>query len=393
MPLRTEILTHLGKNEVKNLIDKPNMRGVYLLVRAVCFLIFISLYWISINLFNYVSYAFELTVPSARYLMKRHLESGFWTLCIYLLELNEIKVNIIGDSLENENALIISNHRSIIDHVIFPFLSRTVLDEELIEVPTPKGNLNTSEKKKGARKDSFKKEIKKGSKIRFKLLSNEEKILAKNLSTMLIPKINFFTWYEIWCVPTPNYFKHISQADENWELDGETLVSIFQDYLDSPGTNSTQWLTLFPEVNIFTEKDSRMQNISGERHYLPQFQKVLYPRFGGFANAIGGLYKTKYTRLYDITTIYYTRNKITGAIVDFKPPSLLGILGVKDNYIETVIFVHVAGKFLNRVPLKRNKLEKYLENRWIKKDKLIEKLERRILHENVKMMRDITQVN
>jgi hypothetical protein len=36
--------------------------------------------------------------------------------------------------------------------------------------------------------------------------------------------------------------------------------------------------------------------------------------------------------------------------------------------------------------LKRNKLEKYLENRWIKKDKLITKLEKRLLKENESLL-------
>lgn len=245
-------------------------------------------------------------------------------------------------------------------------------------------NLNKSKQKKNKKVD--KKEVKQGSKIRFKILNNEEKIFAKDLTSMLIPKNNFFTWFEIWSIPTIDYFKHISQADENWEMDSETLVSVFQNYFESilSSFNTSQWLTLFPEVNIFTEKDLRMQNISGEKHYLPTLENVLYPRFGGFANAIGGLYKTEFTRLYDITILYYNRNVITSEIINFKPPSLLNILGLKDWNNETIILINISAKFLSRVPLKRNKLEKYLENRWIKKDKLITKLKKKIMKENYK---------
>lgn len=246
-------------------------------------------------------------------------------------------------------------------------------------------NLN---KRKKTNKRENKKEVKQGSKIRFKILNNEEKVFAKDLTSMLIPKNSFFTWFEIWSIPTIDYFKNISQADENWEMDGETLVSVFQNYFESISSsfNTSQWLTLFPEVNIFTERDLRMQNISGEKHYLPIFENVLYPRFGGFANAIGGLYKTEFTRLYDITILYYNRNIITSEIINFKPPSLLNILGLKNWNIETIILINISGKFLSRVPLKRNKLEKYLENRWIKKDKLITKLKKKILKENHKNM-------
>lgn len=304
------------------------------------------------------------------------------TFFLLIKELNGVKINVVGDKIENENALIISNHRSLVDHVIFPFLTRRTLGkfgENLIDSDSD------TETKKEPKKEP-KKEVKKGSKIKFKLLTNEEDIFAKDLSSMMIPRVMFFTWYELWAVPTVEYFKHISQADENWELDGETLVSIFHTFLDTPQPNSTQWIATFPEVNIFSEKDLKMQNILGEKHYLPAFENVLYPRFGNFANAIGGLYKTRYTRLYDSTIIYYNRNKITGEIVDFKSPSLLSILGVRDSNIETVILVHITGKFLSHIPLKRSKLEKYLENRWIKKDKLIAKLEKRILNENSKLL-------
>lgn len=308
--------------------------------------------------------------------------------------MNGVKINIVGDRIEEENALIISNHQSLIDHIIFPFLTRRSLkdfdnDELILSESDDKSDEEIIIKKKNKKKlDEKKKEVKQGSKIKFKILQNEEKLFAKDLSTMLIPKHKFFTWFEIWSIPTIDYFKHISQADENWEMDGETLVSVFQNYFELSNTSigTAQWLTLFPEVNIFTDKDLRMQNISGEKHYLPIFENVLYPRFGGFANAIGGLYKTEFTRLYDITLLYYNRNKITGEIINFQAPSLLNILGLRDWNIETVILVNIAGKFLSRVPLKRNRLEKYLENRWIKKDKLITKLKKKIMKENSKVL-------
>lgn len=282
--------------------------------------------------------------------------------------------------------------------MVYPFLTRKTLKESEIDLF---GVLSDSEsdsdeefkkktkKVKKKKEKEQKKEVKQGYKIKFKILNNEESFFAKDLSSMLIPKNKFFTWFEIWSIPTIDYYQHISQADENWEMDGETLVSVFQNYFESSSSSTTtsQWLTLFPEVNILTEKDLRMQNISGEKHYLPILENVLYPRFGAFANAVGGLYKTDFTRLYDITLLYYNRNKVTGEILDFNPPTLLNILGLRNWNIETVLLVNVSGKFLSRVPLKRNKLEKYLENRWIKKDKLISKLKKRIMKENDAIMK------
>lgn len=413
MPLNNELLNHLGKDELKLILNSPNLVNSLKLSKAIGFILFIVLYWITINVVSHAMLFLKIAIPSTRSRFESHSASGFWTLCIYILELNGVKINIVGDKIENENALIISNHRSIVDHVIFPLLTRRTLTDQQLELlnetesddelldQTPdtkkakkqkeKEKKEKEKKEKEKREKEMKREVKMGSKIKFKILKNEEKIFAQNLSTMLIPKVKFFTWFEIWSIPTIEYFKHIFQADENWELDGKTLVSLFHKYLDSPLSN-TQWLTLFPEVNMFTDKDSRMQNILGEKHYLPSFENVLYPRFGAFANVIGGLYKTNYTRLYDITLVYYNRNKVTKEIIDFRAPSLLNILGIRDDNIETVILVHVAGKFLNRVPLKKNKLEKYLENRWIKKDKLIEKLEKRILRENDKLLTNLQTV-
>lgn len=302
-----------------------------------------------------------------------------------------MEINVLGDVLENDNALIVSNHQSIVDHVIFhyltlktinnrgndPLLSSKLDEEQEEEYPLKRLKEQKMEAKVGKKRLKWNKDIN-----GIEILKNEQPFFAKNLYTMITPEVKFFTWFEIWNIPTISLFKHISQTDENWELDGETLVSIFQKFLDSSKANYSQWLTLFPEVNIFNEKNSKMQNILGEKHYLPYFENVLYPRFGAFANAVGGLYKTKFTRIYDMTLLYYNKNKTTGEVIDFNAPTLLGVLGLRDENIKTVILVFVAGKFLGRIPLKRNRLEKYLENRWIKKDKLITKLQKKIIKEN-----------
>lgn len=129
-----------------------------------------------------------------------------------------MKVNIIGDHVEDENALIVSNHQSIVDHIVFPYLTRRAVNDAELERLNifSDSDEETSDKKAPPKEE--KKEVKKGSKIKFKILNNEEPFFAKDLSTLLIPKNKFFTWFEIWGIPTIDYFTHISQADENWEM-------------------------------------------------------------------------------------------------------------------------------------------------------------------------------
>lgn len=401
MTLRGEILTHLGKDDIKNVIDHPSLSKSFKFARAIAFPLFLFLYCIFFNFLSHFLYFFKIIIPSTKTVFDFYITQSFWTFCIYFLEINNVKINLMGDDLENDNALIMSNHKSIVDHIIFPYLTRNTLkesgissavissDSENEDFETIKYNTKASNNKNKKRKQKPKpKQIKEPNNkqqmnnLKIKILNNEKNFFAKDLSIMMIPTIKFFTWFNIWNMPTIEYLKDISQSDENWELDGETLISIFQKFLDQSTTMNLQWLVIFPEVNIFSEKDLKLQNILGEKHYLPTFENVLYPRFGGFANAIGGLYKTKFTRLYDITIIYYNKDLRNGKVINFNPPSLLNILGLRNRNIETTILVYVKAKFLSRVPLKRNRLEKYLENRWIKKDKLISKLQGKILKEN-----------
>jgi len=208
-----------------------------------------------------------------------------------------------------------------------------------------------------------------------KSLDNEfgnENMLAKDLTSILLPKLSFFTWYQIWNMPSLQLWRDISQADENWDLDSDTLGSTFNQYLEQK--SGVQWLVTFPEVNIFTEKSSKMEQIMGEKYYLPHLENVLYPRYSGFANCVGGLYKTTFNVLYDISIVYYYKDE-SGNVI-FEGPSLLAAFGLCESDITVV--VHVHSKLLTRIPLRRDKMEKWLERRWVKKDKQIKNLKEQI---------------
>ncbi|OBA16342.1 uncharacterized protein OGAPODRAFT_93341 [Ogataea polymorpha] len=257
-------------------------------------------YFVVYEIFSVATIGVKYLIPQTRFSYKRYFAAGFWTLCIYILELNNVNVEISGDELETENALFISNHASLIDYIIYPYL---VLKST----------------RKPSELEAARKNEKKGE---------PEKIFAKDLSSILLPRINFFTWYAIWFIPSFRVFRNVFQADENWELNDETLGFVFKDILDS---EVVEWLVTFPEVNIFTKKDAKLQQGMSEKFYLPVLNNLLYPRYSSFANAVSGLHKTQFTRLYDTSIMYY-RQTPQGNI-SFEAPNLLEAFGLYEGQI------------------------------------------------------------
>ncbi|ODV96850.1 hypothetical protein PACTADRAFT_39275, partial [Pachysolen tannophilus NRRL Y-2460] len=230
---------------------------------------------------------------------------------------------IVGDELEADSALLISNHYSLCDHFVFAYLAR----------------------------------------------------LSLNIDSMVLPKINFFTWYNIWQIPTLKILKNLASCDENWELDEKSSLLIFKKMICS---KVPEWIVLFPEVNIFNLESSRLQKEMCDKFYLPKFQNLLYPRFSSFYNSIQALSETSFARLYDVSIIYY-RNPPGG---EFKQPSLLELFSL--NPSPYVIRIHIKSRMLQRVPVKKRRLEKWLEMLWADKDKLIDSLKEDILKDAVK---------
>lgn len=322
----SELWEHLGLTT--DVLLWPRWR----LVRAAAYLNLLILYCVLLGLFRYcVSPVMVAVVPQLEGQWRAKLELGFWTVSNYVLERQGWEVEIVGDPLDLENALVLSNHAGLVDHMIMGYLVQCV------KYPPETGN---------------------------------HQVKAKSLTGAFVPQLKFFTWFTLWTVPQVDYFKNIFQSDENWELDGETLGGLFSSAVESA---QTQWVVLFPEVNIFTARVAKMQRMMGEKHFLPLMTNVLYPRFGGVVNAVGAMYESKFTRLYDITLVYY--KMVDGEWV-FGCPTLVDAISGQDKY---KVLVHVKGKFLSRVPLKRNKLEKWVEGRWLKKDKLITKLQKKVV--------------
>lgn len=147
------------------------------------------------------------------------------------------------------------------------------------------------------------------------------------------------------------------KCDENWELHKLWADLIFRRVMSS---DTPEWVILFPEVNIKTPTVTFFQKAQSKRYYLPEFENILYPRFSGLHSAVDSLCRTpesKFETLYDITIRY-----------EPAPPNLMQFFAASRPII---VNVHVIAKPLSRVPHKRSKLEKWLENAWIDKDKLL----------------------
>lgn len=215
--------------------------------------------------------------------------------------------------MNHESAVLLSNHRSLVDHIVMAHLARVA---------------NAS--------------------------------LDDNSVTL--PRLNFYSWFHVWQVPTWRILFNIAKCDENWELDPTLAKRIFKKLLRS---KFPEWVVLFPEVNIWSKESAELHREQSVNYYLPVFKNLLYPRFLGLYNVVTAFDKdnSKFTRMYDITIRY---GEIEG-------PSLMEVFTTAT---PLQIKVHVKAKLFSRIPTKRDKLEKYLERVWVAKEKYLTKCEK-----------------
>ncbi|CDK28720.1 unnamed protein product [Kuraishia capsulata CBS 1993] len=212
-------------------------------------------------------------------------------------------------------------------------------------------------------------------------LANSE-VKASIPNSLTLPKVQFFSWFLIWKIPSLKLLKNIVSCDENWELDSASVVQLFS---TTRNTRNREWIVLFPEVNIWTRSDADTQNTMWQKYYLPQLTNVLYPRFSGTINTLSALRSTAFTRLYDVTILYSRKthdwDELDGPGMEgvFKPPSLLEILCSKPSTFK--IHIHVKARLTSRLPVKRRRMEKWIEKTWFEKDILLETMKQESLAE------------
>jgi 1-acyl-sn-glycerol-3-phosphate acyltransferase len=263
--------------------------------------------------------------------------------------MNGVNFVVTGDDINTDSAIIISNHKSLVDFIAMAYLARYTND----------------------------------------MLNNEEN--EKSFKNLTLPRINFFTWFKLWRIPSIRVLINLAKCDENWELESSLSKIVFGKILKS---KVPEWIVLFPEVNIWTEEDSSLQKAQGEKFYLPTLQNILYPRFSAFYNVISTLNSkehSKFNQLYDVSVLYESKsiesktptNKASkdesNAVSSSETPQDKGVNLVSPNLLEIfssdnpiTIHIHVKSKRLLRVPTKRSKIEKWLENTWVEKDKFLD---------------------
>jgi hypothetical protein len=96
MTFRSEILNHLGKGEIKLILDSPNILNLFKFSRALAFILIMLLYCLLFNTLSHAIIFFKIAMPSSKNIFESHVSSGFWTLCIYILVRKETKNNIFS---------------------------------------------------------------------------------------------------------------------------------------------------------------------------------------------------------------------------------------------------------------------------------------------------------
>ncbi|KAK6204641.1 uncharacterized protein RJT21DRAFT_132105 [Scheffersomyces amazonensis] len=246
---------------------------------------------------------------------------------------NKVKFQITGDDIDTDSAIILSNHVSLADHFVIAYLARnsctTTTDSSKLE------------------------------------------------NSIVLPRVNFFSWFLVWRVPTWKVLFNMAKCDENWELDESLLDSVFYKVLHS---RTPEWLIMFPEVNIFTHENALIQQQQSSKYCLPLLENVLYPRFSGIFNLVSAIQKSnnfKFTKIYDINLLYSRESNNPKNI--FITPTLFDIFTSSSPPITVHIFVKT--RFLSRLPQKRSKVERYIEHAWVDKDKQLTEQKKRLIND------------
>lgn len=169
----------------------------------------------------------------------------------------------------------------------------------------------------------------------------------------------------MWKVPNLGLLRNLYEYNENATKKGGALV----DYTQINESPRSEWIFMFPEVNIWTPATSHLQNVNAFRLGAPQFQNVLYPRFPSLREAVTQL-GPSFTLLHDLTISYSIDPKQGLSLVEFFSGK------------EIVVDVHVQTISLKPLRRKRQrKFEKLIEKRWKAKDAFLSSIQKRVSKE------------
>lgn len=304
-----ELLSHLGVAAAPNptielVLYKIRGYAALWLMQAVCAAYHVLSFFLSLT---------AIFLPESAEYTKRLGSFVVWKISIFLIELNRVRIEVVGDPVEPFSAVLLANHQLLADYIVLAALAQNLASAE---------------------------------------------------NWQALPQINFFTWFTLARAPTIKALFNMARCDENWQLAQLQSDRLFKRVRDS---NTPEWVVIFPEVNIWTAQTSHLQAAQAHRYFLPEMHLVLYPRFLSLYNAIWLLRGEKITgKAPKFATLYDV------LIVHSKPVTLLEFFSCKEPHTVTV---HIKKKQLERVPLKLAKMERWLEKCWVEKDRTVRGLQ------------------
>ncbi|KAK9324439.1 hypothetical protein V1517DRAFT_317523 [Lipomyces orientalis] len=234
-------------------------------------------------------------------------------------------------------------------------------------------------------------------------------ILLYALSTIygMRGRCRFLVWRALYSVPSIYWLFSSLWVAQDWTFDTADQKEAIMSQL----TTSRYWLVLFPETVKFS-LDIAYEHIRYcKANGLPVLSHCLYPRFEAFVPIMKHLLKeTEFKLVYDVTFIYRriddvldepeivakagesktnsgegqsepkVRNNISevkAAVGETKTlaPLLRDIILGKSGSWE--FHVHVQRISIMQIPTNRRGLEKWLEKLWVKKDKLLDGVDKK----------------
>lgn len=170
--------------------------------------------------------------------------------------------------------------------------------------------------------------------------------------------IVFLAWKRIFSVFTLSKILPFYRLDENWMFESAADLEKQLSRMINP-----YCLVLFPEVTVATPELIRRHRELCRACFAPQLHHLLYPRHSSFADFLLGLNKGQAVSYVYDATITYTDSK----------GKIMGCPGNLDALLTEVATVHVHFDRIQykKLPRHRRGIQKWLEGRWVQKDKSI----------------------
>eukprot|EP00741_Cyanophora_paradoxa_P025218 tig00000350_g24343.t1 len=146
----------------------------------------------------------------------------------------------------------------------------------------------------------------------------------------------------------------------NWESDRPRILRALDRLSQDCTSNGLKlWIAIFPEGTRYTPKKLAAAQEFAKKRDLPVPENVLVPRVKGFVTCVNGLREKAIPAIYDVTIVY----------VGFKGgiPSIRQILF--DDAPGRKVVLHLKRIPVTDVPTDEEALGKWLQSRWVEKDK------------------------